>query len=456
MKLAIINPGSTRARFFLLLRSYLQPDVQCFYYSKRRTVRAWIKSAGCQPYPRRHAASQMDLSDEELRVAIGRKELELRAQTALKSARGALNELAEFFDACQPDAVLLWNGSNLTLSLAAHLARRRRIPVVFAENGYLPGTLQLDREGVNYASSLTSAVQRGDAQLPPDPKLDAALQEEIACHKSGRPPRPKHESPPGSFRSDLISRTKYYWRARTRKWRDERVWREGRALGLDSAAPLPERFLLVPLQVRNDSQLILHSPLVGNDLRRLLGMVQHAAAQIDPNLRIIAKLHPREQPRIQKRNLELLREFPGIRFVCKAPIRDLLSRATAVVTINSTVGFEAMLYDKPVVTLGCNFYTAPHLVEVVEAEHELKDALIRALSKPVPVERRQAFLRYVYSRFLVQGSYGDYSDRSLRAVADRICELLGLRPRNAMLTAPPAARDHEHVRGVGATRGAFG
>jgi capsular polysaccharide export protein len=205
---------------------------------------------------------------------------------------------------------------------------------------------------------------------------------------------------------------------------------------LDRAAPLPERFVLVPFQVRKDSQLILHSPLIGNDMRRLLILIQQAVTKIDPRLRIVAKLHPREQLHVQRRNLELIREFPQVTFVSNVAIRDLLARAAAVVTINSTVGFEAFLYDKPVVSLGRNFYTAPHLVELVTAEHELTDALARALARPIQFEHRRAFLRFVYSRFLVHGMYDDYSERSLGAVADRIRQLLGRVPGACGLSAP--------------------
>ncbi len=437
MHLAIIDPGLRKARFLLQVAAKLEPEIRCVYFSKRRIVSRWIKSAGGALFPDgRRSLSRLELSDEELRAAVGRKELERRKGAVLKAARAQVSELASFFETCRPDAVLLWNGSNLLVSLATHLARRHGLPVIFAEHGYLPDTLQIDSQGVNFASSLTSLVLRGTARMSPNAAIDTALDAAIACYRAGRPPRAVDRNPPAHIQADLLSRVGMRVAARVKHSFTERLWRQGRSLGLD-AALLPERYLLVPLQVRKDSQLLLHSPLVKNDLERFLTLVQNAATEVDPQLKIVVKFHPREQLHVQRRNLQLLRRFPAIAFVSKPPMRDLLKRAAAVVTINSTVGFEAFLYDKPVVTLGRNFYTVPKLVEVVNAEHEMKDALARALSSPVRSRERREFLRYVYARFLVHGSYNDYSPASIAAVADRIHELLGV-------SAGPHASTRKH------------
>ena len=425
MNLGFMDPGLRKARFFLHIRSRLEPDIRCFYFSRRRAVRSWIKSAGCTAYPR-SAAPRSPLrryTDEELLRAIGPKEAALRRTKSLRLARELLTQLSHFLDTCEIDSLLVWNGSNLQLSLAIFLARQRGISIIFAEHGYLPDTMQLDLKGVNHASSLTDEVVKGRAKLQSDPKIDAQLDKVLSCFKSGHPPRVIVTTPPECYRTDAVSRVQHYINARFKDWYRARLWREGHAMGLDAKA-LPERFVLVPLQVQKDSQLILHSPLIGNDLRRLLALVERAAGMVDATLRVVVKLHPQEQPHVQKRHLRLLSEFPRITFVSKPPMRDLLPHASAIVTVNSTVGFEAFLYDKPVVTLGRNFYTSPHLVEPVTSEQHLPAALTRALSEPVDIEQRRAFLRFVHSRFLVSGTYRDYSEESQLAVAHRVRELL--------------------------------
>lgn len=426
MNLAFVDPGPSKLAFYLSLRSYLAPHLRCFYFSHHSDIRKLIRAAGSEVYPLAGSPSppSYDIDDEALRTAIGGKELFLREQQALASARQLLADIDAFLDACDADALLVWNGSDLQLSLAIYLARQRGLPVLFMEHGYLPGTVQLDLQGVNYFSSITQAVQAGKAQLDFSRDVDTALDHAIAGFKAGRPTRTVDPRLKPQLQTNPLALTYQRCRLTIKQTYRRRLWREGRALGLDSSAPLPERFILVPMQVGKDSQLILHSPLVGNDPWRLLRLVQEAVRATDPRLRIVAKLHPREKLPVQRRNLKLLRDFPDVRFMSDVSMRDLLARAAAVVTINSTAGFEAFFYDKPVITLGRNFYTSPDLVEVVQAEDELIGALQRALVNPVPSKRRRAFLRYVYARCFVQASYDDCSERSLRAAARRIRELL--------------------------------
>lgn len=426
MNLAIVDPGPRQTRFYLQLRTHLAPDIRCHWFSTRPDMRDWIRSAGCQPHPYAPAplASTPTLSESELHAAIGRKELFLRKDRAMRSAQRLLPELAAFLDRCKVDALLAWNGSNLQLSLAIYLARRRGLPVVYMENGYLPGTMQVDLHGVNYGSSLTREVLEGRAHLAPSRDVDAALDHVIACFKSGQRALPAAEKrPPPTLRMNPLLQARRASKDAVKQWYRQHLWRRGYACGLD-ASPLPEQFILLPLQVRRDSQLILHSPLVGNDLRRFLLLVRQAVRTVAPQLRIVAKFHPREQVRVQRRNLELLHEFPDVTFVSNVPMRELLARAAAIVTVNSTAGFEAFLYDKPVIALGRNFYTSPDLVEVAEREDEVAAAITRALEKPVPRERRRGLLRYAYARFFVQAAYDDYSERSLGAVAARLRMLL--------------------------------
>ena len=138
---------------------------------------------------------------------------------------------------------------------------------------------------------------------------------------------------------------------------------------------------------------------------------------------------------------DLPAQFPQLHFVSREPITALLPKCAAVITINSTVGFEAMLFDKPVVALGHNFYTAPGLVETVASLAMLPDALKRALTQPVDHARRRAFLRYVHARFLVFGSYDDFSERSIQAVASRIAELLPMPAHHERAPASPPGRE---------------
>lgn len=423
--LALIELGIKAAPFFAELPRHLPDGRRCVFYSRRAVVRSVLRQSGAEVFPASLklpvAAASVDAS--ALRTIIGEKALVTESAAAIADASRLLADLEAFIEREQVGALLVWNGSGLTAALAVHLARQRGLPVVFGENGYLPGTLQLDPQGVNQYASITDAVREGRATLAPDAERDVRLLRALEDFRSGRaPPRQAQVRPlRADWRAKLIREFARLFEVET--WTPAaRLAPRDFPTRLES---LPARFVLLPFQVSQDSQLILHSPLVRGDMRRLLRAVHSALRDLDPNMRLVVKLHPAESSRVLGSYRNLPREYPDVQFTVRHPLNDLLARCAAVVTINSTVGFEGIVFEKPVVTLGRNFYTAPGLVIPVERIEDLPAALRDALRRAPDAERRRAFLRYVYFCFLTHGSYRDFSETSFRAVATRITELIG-------------------------------
>jgi capsular polysaccharide export protein len=435
LRLAFIDPGLRKAPCFLALRDSLAPRIECLYWSQRSVVRSYMRSARVAMHPpeRPVRLPDYDISEAQLRRAVGDKELALRPAKALRKARRLLARLAAFIDGERIDAILVWNGSNLRGALAIHLARQRQLPVIYAEHGYLPGTTQLDLQGVNFDASISRIARSGAAQLPPDATLDAALEADIACFKTGKPRRDADPLPPADLRRNLRAR----FASHVGLWLERRVGPRINSLSVPTAPPeaLPERYVLLPFQVRKDSQLMLHSPLYGNDMEAVVHELDAALARIDPSLRVVAKFHPYELPQVQRAYRRLPQRYPRVCFISGVPMTRLLEKAAAVVTINSTAGFEALLHDKPVLALGRNFYTVAGIVDCLERREDLEAALRATLAATPDRERRRAFLRYVHARFLVSGSYQDFSDRSLRSFATRVNELLAATPTRRSMGA---------------------
>jgi capsular polysaccharide export protein len=445
LRLAFIDPGLRKAPFLLELRNWLTPNVESLYWSQRPIVRRYMRSASVAMHPRdgSRTSGSADISDAELRRAIGDKEWALRPAKALRKARRLLVELAGFIDSERISAIFVWNGSNLRGALAVYLARQRGIPVIYAEHGYLSGTTQLDLEGVNAASSITRLARAGAARLPCDLALDATLDKEIARFKSGENMRGVDSMPPPELRRDIVARLA----SRVGFWLERRALPYINRLSVPGARadPLPERYVLLPFQVRSDSQLVLHSPLYGDDLESLVRDLDHALARIDPDLRLVAKFHPYELPQVQWAYRHLPKRYRRVSFVSGGRMARLVEGASAVVTINSTAGFEALLYNKPVLALGRNFYTVPDIVECAHRRDDLEAAMRRMLTVTPDLGARRAFLRFVQARFLVAGGYHDLSQRSLLAVATRILELLTVTPESA---APAPATGSRADAGV--------
>ncbi|HGX93905.1 MAG TPA: capsular biosynthesis protein, partial [Candidatus Tenderia sp.] len=186
---------------------------------------------------------------------------------------------------------------------------------------------------------------------------------------------------------------------------------------------LPENYLFLPFQVENDSQLILHSPLVGADMGKFVEVCRGAARQVAADMRLVVKLHPANLKQVDYS--DLMKRFPDVLFYKSGPIGELIEKSRGVITINSTVGLEALTYYKPVVTLGDNFYNVAGVVEHVTSLKALPTALAAALSRPVDKTKIDQLLYYLYAHYFAHGSWRDFSPTSCENVADKISSLLG-------------------------------
>lgn len=422
-RIAVINLVRDELMFTFELSTYLQGRAELVYFQPRDDTHGLLRSRG-QAYftPHDYPDARCELDDAALWEASGAHERHwIPRPQLLREARPLAAAIEAFLQAQRIDTVLIWNGAPLVRALAAAIAARRGLRTIFGENGYLPGTMQLDPQGVNYGSSHTPAIAAGAyRQFHGDgERLDTAL----ALLRAGkRVPDFQPFSSPRARPSERLRRE--LARLFTgRAWR----WLESFGQGRLKTGPWQPQgpYVLLPMQVLLDSQLSAHSPLYGHDMAQLILDTYAAMRAQLPDHRLVVKLHPMETTYGNRAYLRVARQHPDIVFASRQPIQALLPACSLVVTVNSTVGVEAMAYGKPVVTLGRNFYTVPELVEPARSREDLPAAISRALAQPRDEALRRQFLLYLHQRLLSAGSYRDRSKRSLLAASQRILELAG-------------------------------
>lgn len=118
--------------------------------------------------------------------------------------------------------------------------------------------------------------------------------------------------------------------------------------------PLPKRFVLVVDQVRGD--LSVAGGLADESaFKRML----HAALAENPDHTIVVKLHPDSLDDPARRHFEIdeLRQQPRVEVIAQAcEMAQIIEHADSVYTVTSQVGFEALLWNKPVRCFGMPFY----------------------------------------------------------------------------------------------------
>lgn len=293
------------------------------------------------------------------------------------------------------DLVCVWNGINLPLASAARVARKLGKKTMFFENGYLPNTTMLDPMGVNYKSSLVNKPRSFyDAIVPQDQLLAKLYVAEAAIRKI---------------------KSKWYQRLIRKQVSNK-----------SEEITLPEKFIFLPFQVQDDTQVLLYSPYF-KSMDELVHCVVNAVKQYNltygQDIWIVAKEHPSDFGRVDYSFLKEKYQKDNILFLRFYPTPDLIVQAQGVITLNSTVGLESLVRHKPVITLGNAFYNVDGLVCHVMQSDQLPDSIAFMNTEPDHqlIDKFLYYLRYCY---LAEGSWRQPNEKHFESVARKIAEVL--------------------------------
>jgi hypothetical protein len=146
----------------------------------------------------------------------------------------------------------------------------------------------------------------------------------------------------------------------------------------------PRPFVFHPIHAGFDAQISVRAPQWENQL----ALVEHVASSLPYGYELAIKEHPFEVGALPtSRLVSLLRRRPEIRLLDPTiHAHRILPRCAAVTTINSTTGFEALFFGRPLVTFGNGPYRGLGLTTDVHDPFDTPRALLRALTEPPPSE----------------------------------------------------------------------
>lgn len=317
---------------------------------------------------------------------------------------GRAERIAEVWEGylrtADPGLIVIWGGSLPVHRIIALTAGRQGREVLCLENGYFPATLQVGFGGANIDNPWLRRL--GDDEF-----WDAL----------GRKLRPVAPGGPADRCGPWLKAAQFvlalgYKRAAYQRTHPEvyisntllqgvasqlrPLWDRWVHGGPGGAPVLPDPYYFLPLQVHDDSQILLHSPWV-RTMEQMVEVVHSAVGKAAPAARLVVKEHPVDAGR--RAYARLRRRYPDVVWLRRGSVPDLVRRCRAVVTVNSTVGIEALKLGKPVITLGEAFYGLPGIVHSVRDEADLVRVL-KAQDLTVEAERVDRYLDRLAKRFL--------------------------------------------------------
>jgi hypothetical protein len=277
---------------------------------------------------------------------------------------------------------IVWNGRG-------HASRG---PTLYCEHGWLPRSdYQISHRGINAGSHVAPFDWDG---TPLSAEQDAALDAHLAAIRTA------------SFAG-------YY---------------QYMQADAEAASGLPPQFLLVPLQIESDTNIVRHAP---GTLRTMQALVDYVAA-VDPPWPVIFKQHPADVRRGDRHlRLRLRRPQDLLWPQARGNVHQMLKSGACrgILTINSNVAHDGLLWDVPAIVLGRNVWpSAGARLPFLTACPRDWSALHASATSAAGVACRRA-----YAHFLMRSQWtlADAGDRH------RVAALLaGVRA----LTRPGAAR----------------
>ncbi|MEF8982949.1 capsular polysaccharide export protein, LipB/KpsS family [Thiohalorhabdus sp.] len=296
------------------------------------------------------------------------------------AAQGHYNWARRQIERLAPDAVGVWGGQAVDAHAARAAADDTGVGRYTFETGLLPQTTTCDPAGVNF-----------DNSVPRDPAFYAAF--------SGAAPLP-----------------------------ESLQQRPGRRP--QSAVPLPGDYVFVPFQVHLDSQLLMYSPWI-RDMGHMFTAISEAwrgTSLARRGIQLVFKRHPSCPETYPELRAATARE-PGVIFAGGNTTEELIRGARGVITLNSTVGIDGLLMDRPVLALGRACYAVPGVADSARSVAEIARWLEAVASdRPPAAGHREAFLRYLARDYCIPDPHKAPGPEHFRAMERRLSDHTRLVP----------------------------
>jgi hypothetical protein len=327
-----------------------------------------------------------------------------KAAFELHSTPRLVQKLRRYLAACEsafeslPEVVVVQElGGFLSNVASFYAARRRGLDNVFIEPSFFKGRLFLLRNTFAALQVEGPKAQAVSGEVAAYLEHSAASQQVVIPAKDAkhyRRPLRKLTDPYNARRLAQKALDKYVLGKREEFGhigghvaRHARMWLNHRLMAARYRA-LPEhgrRFVYYPLHVPADVALTIRSPQYVDQL----ALVDYLARIVPDTHEVLIKEHPALVGALRReRMIDLLQARDNVRLLDPGINNyEVLSRADAVVTVNSKSGAEALLLGRPVVVLGDAFYSASRLVHRVAAAADLPAVLARVLDEPPALDR---------------------------------------------------------------------
>lgn len=277
-------------------------------------------------------------------------------EESLADAQSIYLGIKDFCGKNDIEKMVMWNGQQLLCRICSVFAQKEAVNTVFIEISNLPNKLFSDKKGVNALSSIYEDIGVIDCL---DEVNDAEHEEWLTSYyakKNGPVPQSKVRLKAKAISilnfglKKILPVTCKHAFVKFRKKAPLDLNKLLMDFDLIENVQKLKSYVFLPLQVSGDTQIKLHSEFDNIDA---IHYAHEYAAKNE--LQLVVKIHPAESDLLAFKKIIELKSVLGFHF-CQLNTALIIKNSNVVITINSTVGLEALLAEKTLITLGRALY----------------------------------------------------------------------------------------------------
>lgn len=179
------------------------------------------------------------------------------------------------------------------------------------------------------------------------------------------------------------------------------------------------KYVFYPLQYSRESRVTMRAPEFYNQL----WLIEYLSRSLPPGYELVVKDHPQQLGALPLSHAYKLRRYatavdPAV------SARKVLTESGAVVTLNNTVGYEAVMYGKSVVALGDAFYTGAGYTRDVTSLDSLSVQLNEAVHSDGLCDEAVVEFAYALLESSYQGEWDQTNKDNMSVFSDSITDFL--------------------------------
>lgn len=353
-KILVIVKDFDRAIYFFRLKMSLEKNYKCIFLTYQMSVYYYLKYHRCDVHLMKNNVIKYK-SSIDLRTTIEFKLNRLDIKNMEKIYSITYYYLNKINKKESINYIFIWNGTSIFDLAGIEFAKINNIKTLFFEVANIPKKMFIDRQGTNANSELQKNISVLNKYKINDRQYSDWKNKYINNKLK------KHIVPQAKERKyikicSLVNIMGYIFYTHI-GYNFDCIKRKIQSLRkntinfiYDNINYTKRKYIFFPLQVSNDSQILIHSDI------GLMDAIAYTVNEAQKkHLDLIIKPHPAERNKDVLNRIYQLKQKYNFYFINDNTFK-LIKYAEKVVTINSTVGLEAKICGKDVEVLGKAFY----------------------------------------------------------------------------------------------------